>query len=157
MAKVLQVDTILQRNTMQHLQLQCIILQSLYRSTTQSIILTANSPFLIQSEVRIPSEWQNYCKLIQCTYPMGNAPSVFAYNPEDNKDRKDKTVLGKILRECILCFVPGETLRKGNGLVKLIGLQNVPIFVHLQLTFGNLQHFHNNVGTVISGSSSTKP
>ena len=50
---------------MQHLLIQCIILQSLYRSTTQCIILPANSPFLIQTEVRIPSECGAYDKLIQ--------------------------------------------------------------------------------------------
>ena len=51
---------------MQHLLIQCIILQSLYRSTTQSIILPANSPFLIQTEVRVPTECGAYIKLIQC-------------------------------------------------------------------------------------------
>ena len=61
-----QVDTMLQLNTLQHLHLQCIILQSLYRSTTQSIILPANSPFLIQTEVRVPTECGAYNKLIQC-------------------------------------------------------------------------------------------
>ena len=51
---------------MQHLLIQCIILQSLYRSTTQSIILPANSPFSIQTEVRVPTECGAYNKLIQC-------------------------------------------------------------------------------------------
>ena len=51
---------------MQHLLIQCIILQSLYRSTTQSIFLPANSPFLIQTEVRVPTECGAYIKLIQC-------------------------------------------------------------------------------------------
>ena len=34
--------------------------------------------------------WQRYNKLIQCTVLLWNAPSVFAFDPKDNRDRKDK-------------------------------------------------------------------
>ena len=57
----------LQLNTLQHLLIQCNILQSLYRLATQIIILPANSPFSIQTGVRVPTECGAYIKLIQCS------------------------------------------------------------------------------------------
>ena len=113
MRSLQQVDTMLQFNTMQHLQIQCIILQSLYRSTTQSIILPANLPFLIQTEVRVSTECGAYNKLIQfysvihCnTYQYNVAFPNTLYRSHNQivflpaKHTVFRTILGRFSTEC---------------------------------------------------------
>ena len=59
---------------------------------------------------------------------------------------------GKIIRECVLRFIPGEALGKGGAFLQFTCLQGVQILVSFQLAFGNLEHFHCHIGAVISSA-----
>ena len=57
-----------------------------------------------------------------------------------------------LLRERILCFIPGKALGESSGFVEFAGFQSIEIFVGFQLAFSNLQHFHGHIGAMVCGT-----
>ena len=106
--KVQQVDTMFQLDTMRHLSKQHRILQSLYHSVIQSVILPANFPFLVQFQVRIPCERQRYCKLMQHTTLRWNANAnpgtIRQRNPVSGIIFTEVMTSGDVCWSIVCCF-----------------------------------------------------